>query len=102
MTERLYFSDSHLLEFSARVTAAAEFEGRPAAVLDRTAFYPTGGGQPNDVGTLGGVPVVDVVEPDEGRILHVLDGALAPGAEVEGIVDGARRRDHLQQHTGQH
>lgn len=104
MTERLYFTDSHLLEFSARVVEMAEYEGAPAAVLDRTAFYPTGGGQPNDAGSLDGTAVVDVVEPDEGRILHVLAeaGTLAPGASVRGAVDAARRRDHMQQHTGQH
>ena len=102
MTERLYFTDSHLLEFTARVVETAEYEGRPAVVLDRTAFYPTGGGQPNDEGLLGGVRVVDVVESEEGRILHLLGGSLEPGVEVEGRVDPDRRRDHIQQHTGQH
>jgi alanyl-tRNA synthetase len=102
MTERLYFSDSRLLSFTCRIVDVTPYEKRSAAVLDRTAFYPTGGGQPNDLGTLGGVRVVDVVEPEEGRILHVLDGELATGAEVDGLVDGARRLDHMQQHTGQH
>ena len=102
MTQRLYFADTHLLEFDARVVEVAAHEGRAAVVLDRTAFYPTGGGQPNDTGTLDGVPVVDVVEVEEGRILHVLDGALAEGAGVTGRVDAARRLDHVQQHTGQH
>jgi alanyl-tRNA synthetase len=103
MTERLYFADSHLLDFTARVLETTEHDGRPAALLDRTAFYPTGGGQPNDEGQLGAARVVDVVEPEEGRILHVVEGgALAAGEEVEGRVDARRRRDHVQQHTGQH
>src|SRR4051812_25564671 len=99
MTERLYFTDGRPLAFTGRVVEVTSHEGRPAAVLDRTAFYPTGGGQPNDEGTLGAARVVDVVEPEEGRILHVLDAALAVGDEVEGRVDAARRRDHTQQHT---
>jgi alanyl-tRNA synthetase len=102
MTARLYFIDSHLLEFTARVVEVAAHEGRPAVLLDRTAFYPTGGGQPNDTGWLDETPVVDVAEPEEGRILHVVDGELAVGAEVCGVVDGDRRLDHMQQHTGQH
>ncbi len=102
MTERLYFADSHLLTFDARVVDVVSHEGRAAAVLDRTAFYPTGGGQPNDTGTLGAARVVDVVEPEDGRILHVVEGEVAPGDEVAGRIDAARRLDHLQQHTGQH
>lgn len=79
-------------------------EDRTAVVLDKTAFYPTGGGQPNDTGVLGGVPVVDVVEPDEGRILHLLGAppGFGVGDGIEGSIDAGRRRDHLQQHTGQH
>src|SRR6202040_3408146 len=74
--------------------------------LDRTAFYPTSGGQPHDAGTLSGVPVVDVVDADD-TVIHVVDGApaslpIAAGAQVEGIVDWERRFDHMQQHTGQH
>ncbi len=109
MTERLYFSDSHLHSFTARVLEIADAEGRTAAVLDRTAFYPTGGGQPHDTGTLAGLPIVDVLEPDEGRILHVFADSVSGDAVeatlgnlVEGSVDAARRLDHLQQHTGQH
>jgi alanyl-tRNA synthetase len=102
VTERLYFTDSHLFSFRAHVLEVASHEGHAAVVLDRTAFYPTGGGQPNDTGRLGDARVVDVAEPEEGRILHVVDGALDVGAEVEGLVDAARRLDHLQQHTGQH
>ncbi len=103
MNKRLYYDDSLLLAFDAVVTGAREHEGRPAVTLDRTAFYPTSGGQPYDVGTLGGAAVVDVIEEEEtGEILHVLDTPLAEGAAVKGAIDRARRLDHMQQHTGQH
>ena len=75
--------------------------GRPAVVLDRTAFYPTSGGQPFDVGTLSDAKVLDVVDTDDGRILHVVDRAPA-GPRVRGSIDWTRRFDHMQQHTGQH
>ena len=101
MTERLYYSDSYLTEFDATITRVATHEGRPAVVLDRTAFYPTSGGQPFDTGRLGAAPVVDVVDADGGEILHVIDGELEPGA-VHGRIDWARRFEHMQQHTGQH
>jgi alanyl-tRNA synthetase len=98
MTDRLYYNDCYLHEFQARVMEAAD-EGR-RVFLDRTAFYPSSGGQPFDMGTLGGVAVRDVV--DEGdRVVHVLDAPLALG-EVTGEVDWPRRFDHMQQHTGQH
>src|SRR5437762_8673999 len=100
MTERLYLADPYLTRFRARVVAARELSGRPAAVLDRSAFYPEGGGQPADRGQLGAAAVVDVREHD-GTVLHVLDRAVQPG-EVEGIVDWQRRFDHMQQHHGQH
>jgi alanyl-tRNA synthetase len=99
MTERLYYQDSNLLQFSARVLEADASGTR--VVLDRTAFYPTSGGQPNDLGTLGGVAVLDVIDEEQG-IVHVLAAPLAPGAQVEGVVDAARRFDHMQQHSGQH
>ena len=100
-TERLYYLDSYLLTFEARVVERTEVGGRPAVVLDRTAFYPTSGGQPHDTGTLSGVRVVDVVDREE-VVLHVLGGP-APAAEtVVGEVDWERRLDHMQQHTGQH
>jgi alanyl-tRNA synthetase len=100
MTERLYYGDSALLEFDARVVDTAD-EGL-AVYLDRTAFYPTSGGQPNDTGLLGGQTVVDVV--DEGdRIRHLLAAPLDAGAStIKGRVDARRRADHMQQHTGQH
>lgn len=103
-TERLYYSDSHLLEFDARVVSVSTLDdGRAVVALDRTAFYPTGGGQPNDTGSLGAARVVDCVEDEEARVLHVLEGdAPETGATLRGRVDGARRRDHMQQHTGQH
>src|SRR6266542_5380704 len=102
-TERLYYSDSHLIEFDARVIDVGERVSNWTAVtLDRTAFYPTGGGQPSDTGTLDGARVVECV--DEGdRVLHMIHGPTpAPGSVVRGRVDWPRRFDHLQQHTGQH
>ncbi|HUE80539.1 MAG TPA: DHHA1 domain-containing protein [Pyrinomonadaceae bacterium] len=102
-TERLYYDDSHLIEFEARVIDKSErVSGWTAITLDRTAFYPTGGGQPSDTGTLNGARVVECVE-DEGMVLHVVQGR-APeiGAVVRGRIDWARRLDHIQQHTGQH
>jgi len=100
MTERLYLRDPYLTRFTARVVSTTELGGRPAAVLDRSAFYPEGGGQPADRGTLSGAGVVDVQERD-GAVLHVLDRALQT-PEVEGAVDWQRRFDHMQQHHGQH
>lgn len=103
VTERLYFEPGHALTFRARVVEAATHDGRPAVLLDRTSFYPTGGGQPNDTGRLDDARVIDVVEEVEGRILHVLDRASpADGREVDCEVDAVRRCDHMQQHTGQH
>jgi len=104
-TERLYYTDSHLVEFDARVVAVTtDAEGRAAVVLDRTAFYPTGGGQPADTGVLGGARVVDCVEAEGGvGVLHVVEGgAPESGASVCCAVDWPRRLDHVQQHTGQH
>jgi alanyl-tRNA synthetase len=100
-TERLYYADAYRARFDARVVAR-EDDGR-RVWLDRTAFYPTSGGQPHDLGTLAGVAVHDVIDEDD-RIAHVLDApiALQPGAEVSGEIDWPRRYDHMQQHTGQH
>jgi alanyl-tRNA synthetase len=99
MTDRLYYTDSYLRDFDAAVVDRAE-DGR-RIYLDRTAFYPTSGGQPHDTGALGGAKVVDVV--DEGDcIAHVLADPLDAAAAVHGAVDWPRRFDHMQQHTGQH
>jgi alanyl-tRNA synthetase len=100
VTDRLYLDAPDLLQFDASVRAVRALGDHAAVVLDRTAFYPEGGGQPADRGDLGGIPVLDVQEVD-GEVLHVLGGP-APGGAVRGRVDAARRRDHLQQHHGQH
>ena len=104
VTERLYYSDSHLIEFEARVMDVSErVSGWTAIVLDRTAFYPTGGGQPSDTGTIDGLRVVECIDDGDGGVLHVLQGAApARDAVVRGRVDWPRRLDHIQQHTGQH
>jgi alanyl-tRNA synthetase len=103
-TERLYYNDSHLIEFEATVTDKTDrVSGWTAVILDRTAFYPTGGGQPSDTGTLDNTRVVECVEDEENGVLHVIQGqAPEVGAIVTGRVDWPRRLDHLQQHTGQH
>jgi len=98
MTERLYYQDCYLREFRARVVETVDAGRR--VYLDRTAFYPTSGGQPFDVGTLGGVPVCEVVD-EEDRIGHLLQAPIG-GTEVTGVIDWNRRYDHMQQHTGQH
>lgn len=100
VTRRLYLDAPDLLEFDAHVLAVRALGDRPAVVLDQSAFYPEGGGQPADRGELAGAPVLDVQEVD-GEVLHVLGGP-APQGAVRGRVDAARRRDHLQQHHGQH
>lgn len=99
MTERLYYTDARLTEFTARVVEVAGNR----VYLDRTAFYPTSGGQLFDVGMLGDARVVDVVDEKE-RIAHVLDkpARCAPGDELRARLDWTRRFDHMQQHTGQH
>jgi len=99
-TKKLYYDDAYLLEFEADVVERREHEGRPAVVLDRTAFYPESGGQPWDKGTLGGAKVAEVLDLD-GTILHIVEGAV-PEGRVRGSVDRATRLDHMQQHTGQH
>jgi alanyl-tRNA synthetase len=100
MKPPIYYTDPQCTEFEAEVVRATISGGRPAVVLDSTAFYPTSGGQPHDTGTLGEARVVEVVEED-GEIIHVLDREL-PVGRVGGRIDWDRRFDHMQQHTGQH
>jgi alanyl-tRNA synthetase len=98
MTERLHHHDSYLTEFRARIVERAADGCR--LYLDRTAFYPTSGGQPHDTGSIAGVPVIDVVDEDD-RILHVTAQPVAAD-EVDCLIDWRRRFDHMQQHSGQH
>jgi alanyl-tRNA synthetase len=111
MTDRLYYRDPYLRTFDALVEKVEPRGDRWSVALDRTAFYPTTGGQPFDTGTLGGLRVVDVVDEEDGGITHVVeqpgvghvsDTGLTPGQRVQGEIDWARRFDHMQQHTGQH
>ena len=103
MTIRLYYDDSYCTTFDATVTAIGEIDGRPAVQLDRTYFYPTSGGQPNDTGTLGSERVNDVLVQGD-ALWHVLDAStsLSVGQGVTGGIDWQRRYDHMQQHSGQH
>lgn len=99
-TDKLYSTDSYLRTFEAQIIGQETIAGQPAVALDRTAFYPTSGGQPHDTGTLNGVAVVDVMEQD-GLIWHSLESQLLEPL-VRGKVDWLRRWDHMQSHTGQH
>jgi alanyl-tRNA synthetase len=101
MTKYLYYENSYLTEFEAVVLEQFEMDGKPAVVLDQTAFYPNSGGQPCDTGNLGNARVERVEEDDSGRIIHILDAPLS-SQQVHGMIDWARRFDHMQQHTGQH
>jgi alanyl-tRNA synthetase len=108
MTERLYYTDPYARSFDARVVAVETRDGHVAVFLDRTAFYPTSGGQPFDTGTIGGARVVEVIDEEDGRIAHVIEASMgspqqpAAGVAVQGRIDWPRRFDHMQQHTGQH
>jgi len=112
MTDRLYYHDSFLHEFEGEVVdvvPASAINARHGVVLDRTAFYPTSGGQVFDTGWLEGghgarLRVAQVEEVEDGRIVHYLEAEKAPekGTRVRGLVDEQRRRDHMQQHSGQH
>jgi alanyl-tRNA synthetase len=102
VTTRLYYADPYQTAFEATVLACAQRDAGIELILQETAFYPTSGGQPFDVGTLGDARVLDVVDRDDGEIVHVVDRPLPVGARVQGAVDWARRFDHMQQHTGQH
>jgi alanyl-tRNA synthetase len=104
VSDRIYYTDSYTAEFDATVVevdADAGGAGRAAVTLDRTAFYPTSGGQPFDTGTLGKARVVDVIDDDTGRVVHIVEGEIAAGP-VHGAIDWRRRFDHMQQHSGQH
>jgi alanyl-tRNA synthetase len=108
MTDRLYYQDSFLYNFDAEVRAVLETP-RPALILDRTAFYPTSGGQIHDTGWLvsngAKLRVTEVADAEDGRVVHYLEASvkdLQPGARVLGEIDPARRRDHMQQHSAQH
>jgi len=114
MTTRLYYHDSFLYDFDAEVREVLD-SPRPAIVLDRTAFYPTSGGQVFDTGSITSnanakFRVTEVADTEDGRVVHYLEalsndlklGDLKPGTRVRGQVDPARRRDHMQQHSGQH
>src|SRR3954469_24538653 len=95
MTERLYYADAYLREFDAAVTRVDREHGRTLVYLDRTAFYPTSGGQPFDTGALNSIHVIDVVDED-GEIAHVVDADIAEGQTVHGEIDWTRRFDHMQ------
>jgi alanyl-tRNA synthetase len=99
MTERLYYTDAYTTQFTATVIEVAG----DRVYLDRTLFYPTSGGQPHDLGTLGGEPIADVVDEND-RIAHVVarPSRLTVGQQITGTLDWTRRHDHMQQHTGQH
>lgn len=108
MTDRLYYHDSFLYNFEAEVREVHD-SPRPALILDRTAFYPTSGGQVHDRGLIStegeSIEVEEVAEAEGGRVIHYLEAPpkeVKPGSKVRGQIDATRRRDHMQQHTGQH
>ncbi|WP_318614735.1 alanyl-tRNA editing protein [Sporosarcina sp. YIM B06819] len=102
LKDRLYYVDAYCKSFAAQITKASQDEqGQPYVVLDNTAFYPEGGGQPADSGTLNGIAVLHVEEVD-GEVRHMVAESLATASEVEGVIDWERRFDHMQQHAGQH
>ena len=101
MTEKLYYSSPYMRKFEGTVLSCRQEKNSWLVELDRTAFYPEGGGQPADFGTLGEVYVSDVHEK-EGRILHTCSAPLEPGTRVTGRIDWERRFDHMQQHSGEH
>ena len=100
-TEKLYYNDPFLKDFTATVLSCEETKGGYQVVLDRTAFYPEGGGQPADHGTLGGIAVTDVHEKD-GVVFHTCEKTVEIGKSVSCSIDWARRFDHMQQHSGEH
>ncbi len=102
MTDRLYYNDAYLKSFDARVTAVSERNGKPVITLDRSAFYPTSGGQPYDTGRINDALVTDVFVGNDGEVWHEVNGQFAPGDIVHGEIDWARRFDHMQQHAADH
>jgi len=100
-TRKLYYEDCHRQAFPATVLACEKTEKGWAVELDQTAFYPEGGGQACDLGTLNGIRVMDVREREE-RILHFCESPLEAGSAVEGVIDWSRRFDQMQQHSGEH
>ena len=100
-TKKLFYADPFLQEFDACVLSCEAVKGGFAVVLDQTAFYPEGGGQPFDTGVLGGAEVVEVREK-AGVITHTCSTPLTVGETVHGKIDWARRFDHMQQHSGEH
>ena len=102
LTERLYYNDGHLARFVSRVVSCESCEGGFDVRLEGTAFFPGGGGQEADSGTLGGMRLLSLRETDEGDIAHILPGPLEPGAEVEGVLDWDVRFARMQSHSGEH
>lgn len=103
MTERLYYCDSSLLKFEAMIVEQGEHEGKSYAVLDKSAFYPTSGGQLHDTGTLNGIAIIDVIETDTGQVWHISDKPVGKiGDTIRGVIDKDRRYMHRQMHTAQH
>ena len=100
-TRKLYYEDSHLREFTARVLSCEKTDKGFEILLDATAFYPEGGGQGADTGLLSGVRVLDTRERGE-EIVHLCDGALEIGGTVEGRIDWEARFSRMQQHSGEH
>ena len=102
MTERLYYDNAYLTEFDAAVTACDALDGKYLVYLDRSAFYPTSGGQPYDTGTIDGAHILDVFVDANHDVCHVTDAPLDVGQTVRGRIDWPRRFEHMQQHAGDH
>ena len=100
-TKKLYYEDVYKKEFTAKVLECRQGKKGYEVILDQTAFYPEGGGQPGDTGSLGEAAVTDVHEKN-GELIHYTDRALEPGMEVQGQINWARRFDLMQQHSGEH
>lgn len=101
MTQKLYYNDSYTTQFKSKVIDVKNYNGKIAVILDKTYFYPTSGGQEHDTGFINNAEVIDVIETDDGEILHIIDGDI-PSGDVECKIDWDRRFSNMQQHTGQH